>query len=67
MPLRLLHPTSGVAGLIPNYTEYAPAPAALLPLRLAAEVQYSLVKPDDIGTDWNFRILVIPVIPNPFR
>lgn len=38
-----------------------------LPVRIAAEVQYSLVRPDNIGTDWNFRLLFIPVIPNPFR
>jgi len=37
-----------------------------LPIRIAAEVQYSLIKPDDVGSDWNFRVLFIPVIPNPF-
>ncbi|MBW1720379.1 MAG: hypothetical protein JRJ43_12650, partial [Deltaproteobacteria bacterium] len=38
-----------------------------LPVRIAAEIQYSVIKPDNIGTDWNFRLLFIPVIPNPFR
>jgi hypothetical protein len=38
-----------------------------LPVRIAAEFQYSLIKPDNVGTDWNFRFLFIPVIPNPFR
>jgi len=38
-----------------------------LPVRIAAEIQYSVIKPDNIGTDWNFRPLFIPVIPNPFR
>jgi len=37
-----------------------------LPVRVAAEIQYSLIKPDNVGTDWNFRLLFIPVIPNPF-
>jgi hypothetical protein len=38
-----------------------------LPLRVAAEVQYSVVSPDNVGSDWNFRLLFIPVISNPFR
>lgn len=38
-----------------------------LPIRIAAEIQYSVIKPDDVGSDWNFRFLFIPVIPNPFR
>jgi len=38
-----------------------------LPVRIAAEIQYNLIKPDSIGTEWNFRFLFIPVIPNPFR
>ncbi len=37
-----------------------------LPVRLAAEVQYSVIKPDNIGAEWNLRFLFIPVIPNPF-
>ncbi len=38
-----------------------------LPLRVAAEIQYSFIAPDNVGSDWNFRLLFIPVIPNPFR
>jgi len=38
-----------------------------LPVRIAAEVQYSVISPDNVGSDWNFRLLFIPVIPNPFR
>lgn len=38
-----------------------------LPIRFAAEVQYSVVRPDNVGTDWNFRLMFIPVIANPFR
>ena len=37
-----------------------------MPVRLAAEFQYSLVKPDNIGSDWNIRVMFIPVVPNPF-
>lgn len=38
-----------------------------LPVRIAAEMQYSVVSPDNVGSDWNFRLLFIPVIKNPFR
>jgi len=38
-----------------------------LPVRIAAEIQYSVVSPDNIGADWNFRLMFIPVIANPFR
>jgi hypothetical protein len=37
------------------------------PVKLRAELHYSVVKPDDYGTEWNFRIQVTPVINNPFR
>ncbi|HSO81676.1 hypothetical protein [Thiocapsa sp.] len=38
-----------------------------LPVRVAIEAQYSLIAPDNVGRDWNLRLLFIPVIPNPFR
>ncbi|WP_373507093.1 hypothetical protein [Thiocapsa sp.] len=38
-----------------------------LPIRVAIEAQYSLIAPDNVGRDWNLRLLFIPVIPNPFR
>ena len=38
-----------------------------LPVRIAAEVQYSVIQRDNLGTDLNFRFLFIPVIPNPYR
>lgn len=37
------------------------------PVKLRLEVHYSLVKPEDYGTEWNLRLQVTPVIPNPFR
>lgn len=38
-----------------------------LPIRVAAEVQYSLISPDDAGSRWNFRLLFIPILENPFK
>ena len=35
-----------------------------LPVRFGAGVHYSVVKPDNYGQRWNFRLYVIPVIPN---
>ncbi|MCT4710724.1 hypothetical protein MUA04_11050 [Enterobacteriaceae bacterium H11S18] len=37
-----------------------------LPVRFAAELQYSVISPDDIGSRWNLRFMFIPVIPSPF-
>ncbi len=37
------------------------------PIKLRAEIHYSLIKPDDYGTDWNFRLQITPVIKNPFK
>jgi hypothetical protein len=37
-----------------------------LPIKLRFEPQYSIIKPDDYGTRWNFRFQIAPVIPNPF-
>ena len=36
------------------------------PVKLRFEPQYSIVRPDDFGVVWNFRIQITPVIPNPF-
>ena len=38
-----------------------------IPIKLRFEPQYSLIQPDDIGSRWNFRIQVTPVIPSPFK
>ena len=37
------------------------------PIKLRVEAHYSLKKPEDYGTAWNFRLQVTPVIPSPFR
>ncbi len=37
------------------------------PVKLRAEIHYSVVKPDEYGAEWNFRIQVTPVINNPFK
>lgn len=37
------------------------------PVKLRAEVHYSVIKPDDYGAEWNFRIQVTPVINSPFK
>ncbi|WNC74143.1 hypothetical protein RGQ13_09175 [Thalassotalea psychrophila] len=37
-----------------------------LPVRVAVELQYNVVRPDDLGVDWNLRFMFIPVLPNPF-
>lgn len=38
-----------------------------MPLKLRAEAHYSLVKPDDIGAEWNVRLQITPVIQNPMN
>lgn len=38
-----------------------------MPLKLRFEPQYSLIKPDDAGSHWNFRLQITPVIPSPFK
>lgn len=37
------------------------------PVKLRAEVHYSIIKPDDYGAEWNFRLQVTPVINSPFK
>jgi hypothetical protein len=36
------------------------------PFKLRFEPQYSIIKPDDYGTLWNFRLQIAPVIKSPF-
>ena len=38
-----------------------------LPFRYGVELQHSIVKPDNAGTDWNLRFYFIPIVPNPFK
>ncbi len=35
-----------------------------LPVRFEANVYYAALRPDDVGQRWDFRLLVIPVVPN---
>lgn len=37
------------------------------PFKLRAEIQYSVIRPDDYGTEWNFRLQVTPVINSPMK
>jgi hypothetical protein len=37
-----------------------------VPIKVRFEPQYSVVRPDDIGSTWNFRFQIAPVVPNPF-
>jgi len=36
----------------------------LLPIRVSLEVHKTVAQPDEFGQDWNFRLVVIPIIPN---
>lgn len=37
-----------------------------LPVKLRAEVHYSIVRPETFGESWNFRFQITPVIKSPF-
>lgn len=38
-----------------------------IPIKARIEPQYSIVRPDDFGEQWNIRIQFAPVIQSPFR
>jgi len=38
-----------------------------MPVKLRWEAHYSVIRPDDYGTEWTFRFQITPVIPNPFK
>ena len=38
-----------------------------IPVKVRFEVHYSVIHPESFGSEWNFRLQVVPVIPNPFR
>ena len=38
-----------------------------VPFRYAVETQYSVIRPDNVGTKWNIRVYFIPIIPNLFK
>lgn len=37
------------------------------PIKMRIEPQYSIIRPDDYGTEWNIRIQIAPVIRSPFK
>jgi hypothetical protein len=37
------------------------------PVKLRLELHYSVIKPEDYGTEWNLRLQVTPVINSPFK
>ncbi len=37
------------------------------PFKFRAEIQYSIVKPEDYGTEWNLRLQITPVINSPMN
>ena len=37
-----------------------------MPLKIIAEIEYAVVRPDDLGQTWNFVLQITPVIPSPF-
>ena len=38
-----------------------------MPVRWGVEVQYYVVRPDDFGPEWNFKVFFAPIILNPFK
>ena len=38
-----------------------------LPIRWGVEVQYYVVRPDDVAPEWNFKFFFAPIILNPFK
>lgn len=38
-----------------------------MPVKFRGEVQYSVIKPDNYGSDWTFVFRMAPVIPSPFK
>ena len=37
-----------------------------LPMKLRAEVHYSIIRPESYGKAWNIRLQITPVIQSPF-
>jgi len=38
-----------------------------MPVKVRFEVHYSVIHPESFGSEWNFRLQIVPVISNPFR
>jgi hypothetical protein len=37
-----------------------------MPFKIIAEIEYTVVRPDNLGQQWNFVLQITPVIPSPF-
>jgi hypothetical protein len=37
-----------------------------MPFKIIAEIEYTIVRPDNLGQHWNFVLQITPVIPSPF-
>ncbi len=37
------------------------------PVKMRIEPQYSVIRPDDYGAEWNLRIQFAPVIQSPYK
>ena len=38
-----------------------------VPVRWGVELQYYVQQPDNFGPDWNFKVFLAPIAPNPFK
>lgn len=38
-----------------------------LPIRWGVEAQYAVISPDNIGTQFNIRLVLAPILPSPFN
>ena len=38
-----------------------------VPVRWGAEIQYYVAQPDDFGPEWNLKLFIAPIAPNPFK
>ena len=38
-----------------------------MPIKLGVEFQYSLIKPDALGQEWNARVVIAPILPSIFK
>jgi len=38
-----------------------------VPVRWGAEIQYYVMQPDDFAPEWNLKLFIAPVAPNPFK
>jgi len=72
-----MNPTIKFEWRVPNVSDRVTVPVGLgltktfrvgkMPVRVSVEIQYSVVKPDSFGPEWNFRIQFVPIIPGLFE